>query len=93
MRFMSSPGEGKGSLMDTNTHDDNEGIALKTHPRPFWKSRTGTVFIAFLALVGFMLAYEHRAHIFSGTGLLLLLVLLCPAMHLFMHHGHGGHDK
>lgn len=46
-----------------------------------------------LAIVlGFFLFTEHRAHLF---GILpYLLVLLCPLMHLFMHHGHGhgGHD-
>lgn len=57
------------------------------------KTRIGAVFIAFLALIGLMLAYEHRAHDFSGSGLLLLLVLLCPPMHLFMHDGHGEHDN
>lgn len=59
----------------------------------FWKSRAGTVCIIFLTMAGFLLAYEHRAHIFTGNGFLILLLLLCPAMHLFMHHGHGGHGK
>ena len=27
----------------------------------------------------------------GSTFLLVLLVLLCPLMHLFMHHGHGSH--
>ena len=61
--------------------------------KSFWKSRAGTVFIIFLAVAGFLLAYEHRAHIFTGNGFLIVLLLLCPAMHLFMHHGHGGHGK
>ncbi|WP_238473948.1 DUF2933 domain-containing protein [Altericroceibacterium spongiae] len=76
--------------------EDSHGeahTAQEKHRRGFWKSRAGTVFLAFLVLIAFLLAYEHRAHIFTGTGLLLLIVLLCPAMHLFMHHGHGGHDK
>ncbi|KHK93410.1 DUF2933 domain-containing protein [Novosphingobium malaysiense] len=59
----------------------------------FWKSRAGTVFLVFLGVIGFLLAYEHRAHIFTGNGFLIVLLLLCPAMHLFMHHGHGGHGK
>ena len=40
-------------------------------PQPsgsFWTSRTGVVLIAFLAVVGLLLAYEHRAHIFTGYG-------------------------
>lgn len=43
---------------------------------------------AFLAIVAFFLWTEHRAHLFGALPYLLLL--LCPAMHLFMHHGHGG---
>lgn len=67
--------------------------AQERHRPSFWKSRTGIVFLAFLAIIAFLLAYEHRVHVFTGTGLLLLIILICPAMHLFMHHGHGGHDK
>jgi hypothetical protein len=48
-------------------------------------------FLAFLAAGGALLAFEHRAHIFSGEGPLLLLLALCVVMHLFMHGGHGGH--
>ncbi len=62
----------------------------------FLKSRAGLVLLAFLAIGGFLLAYEHRAHIFTGNGLLIALLLLCPLMHLFMHGGHGGghgHDR
>ena len=31
------------------------------------KSRAGLVLIVFLAAGGFLLAYEHRAHIFTGN--------------------------
>ena len=34
---------------------------------------------------------EHQAHILSALSYLILL--LCPLMHLFMHHDHGGHRK
>lgn len=48
------------------------------------------VFYGFLAIAGFLLFTEHRAHL---LGILPYLILLaCPLMHLFMHHGHGGHD-
>ena len=36
--------------------------------------------------------------IFTGHGphvvgyLPFLILLACPLMHMFMHHGHGGHD-
>ena len=46
--------------------------------------------IGFLLVGGFFLLTEHTAHVF---GLLpWLLILACPLMHLFMHHGHGHHD-
>ncbi len=49
------------------------------------------VFYGFLAITGFLLFTEHRAHV---LGILPYLILLaCPLMHLFMHHGHGGHDQ
>ena len=57
----------------------------------FLRSRTGIVLLAFLAIAGFLLAYEHRAQLFSGNGLLILLLLACPLMHFFMHGGHGNH--
>lgn len=57
----------------------------------FLKSRTGLVFLAFLAIAGFLLAFEHRAHIFTGNGILIALLVACIGMHLLMHMGHGGH--
>ncbi len=46
------------------------------------------VWLALAVVLGFFLFTEHRAHLFGA--LPFLLVLLCPLMHLFMHHGHGG---
>ncbi len=44
----------------------------------------------FLAVAAFFLLAEHRAHVFALLPYALLLA--CPLMHLFMHHGHGhGH--
>ena len=59
--------------------------------RGWLRSRTGLVLIGFLAIVGFFLVTEHRAHLFGFLPFLLLL--LCPALHWFMHGGHGGHGK
>ena len=59
--------------------------------REFLRSRAGMVLLAFIAVAGFLLAYEHRAHIFNGNGVLIALLAVCIGMHLFMHHGHGGH--
>lgn len=54
-------------------------------------SRGRRVFYGFLAVAGFFLFTEHRAH---ALGILpYLLLLACPLMHLFMHHGHGGHGR
>jgi hypothetical protein len=47
------------------------------------------VFLGFVAVAGFFLLTEHRAHLFGILPYLLLLA--CPLMHLFHHGGHGGH--
>ena len=52
-------------------------------------SRARWVFYGFLAIAGFLLFTEHRAHVLGILPYLLLLA--CPLMHMFMHHGHGGH--
>ena len=57
----------------------------------FWTSRAGIVLIAFLAIAGLLLVYEHRVHILTGPGILIALLALCVGMHFFMHGGHGGH--
>ena len=56
---------------------------------PWWRRPASLVLIGFLIVAGFFLATEHRAHFFGILPWLLLLA--CPLMHLFMHHGHGGH--
>ena len=57
-------------------------------------SKARWVFYGFLAVAGFFLFTEHRAHVLGVLPYLFLLA--CPLMHLFMHHGHGahgGHDE
>ena len=69
-----------------------------THPDPRGNTsgRFRWALLAFLAIAGFFLFTEHRAHLF-GVLPLLLLLLVCPLMHLFMHggggHRHSGGDK
>ena len=64
---------------------------MDTSHTPLWRSRSGIVLLGFLAVAGFYLVTEHTAH-FLGA-LPFLIFLACPLMHLFMHHGHGGHGK
>jgi hypothetical protein len=47
------------------------------------------ILIGFLAVAGFFLFTEHQAHVLGVLPYLLLLA--CPLMHLFMHHGQGSH--
>ena len=66
-------------------HDEPAGHNAHCTPRGYnW------ILVAFLAIAAFFLITEHRAHLFGALPFLLLLA--CPLMHLFMHHGHGGHD-
>jgi hypothetical protein len=53
----------------------------------FWRSASGIAFMVAVAVGGFFLWTEHRAHLFGALPFLFLLA--CPVMHLFMHHGHG----
>ena len=43
----------------------------------------------FLIVAAFFLWTEHRAHLLGVLPYLLLVA--CPAMHLFMHRGHRNH--
>jgi len=56
----------------------------------FWGSRYALGLIVFGAIAAFFLLSEHRAHFFGALPFLLLLA--CPLMHIFMHHGHGDHQ-
>jgi hypothetical protein len=49
--------------------------------------------VGFLAVAGFFLWTEHRAHLFGV--LPFVLILACPLMHIFHHggHGHGQHRE
>lgn len=55
------------------------------------QGRAKPVLLAFLAIAGFFLLSEHRAHVFGFLPYLFLLA--CPLMHVFMHGGHHhGHE-
>lgn len=61
----------------------------QAHPGSWLRSPAGLVLCVFLAIAGFFLITEHRAHLFGALPWLLLLA--CPLLH-FLHggHGHGG---
>jgi hypothetical protein len=52
-------------------------------------SRWKWALLGFLAVAGFFLWAEHRAHLQGFVPYLLLAA--CPLMHLFHHGGHGSH--
>ena len=72
-------------MQHTGHQDDHDST-----PSNFW-SRGNIVFIGFLAIAGFYLITEHRAHFFGALPFLILLA--CPLLHVFMHGGHGGHNS
>ena len=53
------------------------------------------LFFAVVTAIAVYVLWDHGGHVLSA--LPYLLILACPVMHLFMHHGHGhgsqqGHD-
>ena len=52
--------------------------------------RIQQVLVLFAIIGGFFIVAEHRAHLIPYLPWLLLAA--CPLMHVFMHHGHGGHQ-
>lgn len=63
---------------------------MNSEQYPWWRSRSGLVFLGFAAIAGFFLWEEHKVHILGVLPYALLL--LCPLMHLF-HGGHGDHGS
>ncbi len=59
--------------------------------RPHRSRGTNWYLLGFLAIAGYFLFLEHRAHIIPY--LPFLLVLACPLMHLLMHRGHRTHAR
>lgn len=58
-------------------------------PPRFWSSRYAIGLVIIGAVAAYFLLTEHLAHVVGA--LPFLLFLACPLMHVFMHHGHGGH--
>ncbi len=50
---------------------------------PWWRTRTGLVFLGFSAIAAYFLITEHRAHLALAVPYLpWLLLAACPLMHL-----------
>lgn len=58
--------------------------------RSYWKSKPGIALCVFIAIAAALLFLEHRAHALQWLPFVVLLA--CPLMHIFMHHGHSGHS-
>lgn len=74
-----------------NRSHDLEPSSKHTEPPPFWRSRYGIGLLVFGGIAAYFLLTEHLAHVVGALPLLILLA--CPLMHVFMHHGHGHHHQ
>jgi hypothetical protein len=60
-------------------------------PPPFWRTRFAAGWGVLAGVASWYLWAEHRAHLLGVLPYVLLLA--CPLMHVFMHHGHGRHGS
>lgn len=71
-------------------HHHDHGKGPEGSPTSFFTRSMG-VAVAMLALIAFFyILREHWQHVAGSWPYLLLLA--CPLMHVFMHHGHS-HDQ
>jgi hypothetical protein len=63
---------------------------MKHTKKAWWRNPSNLTLAVFLAVGGYFLWTEHKAHVIAA--LPWVLVGGCLVMHLFMHgsHGHGG---
>lgn len=54
---------------------------------PWYKTPFGILALVLFAGAAYSIWTEHRVHLYNL--LPLLLILVCPLMHLFMHGNHG----
>lgn len=64
-------------------------MAMHDSRRSWFWSRTGLAVTLVVAVAAYFLLRSHTDHILANAPLLLLLV--CPLMHVFMHGGRHGH--
>lgn len=61
-------------------------------PPNFWSTRYAIGLLVIGSVAAYFLLTEHLAHVIGALPYLLLLA--CPLMHIFMHHGgHGHHNQ
>lgn len=70
-------------------HDHHSNDSHDSQPPSFWRSRYAIGLAVLGAIAAYFLLTEHLAHVVGALPLLILLA--CPLMHVFMHHGDGGH--
>ncbi len=75
--------------MTNNSEVSVTGRHVQKHV-PRWHSRGGLLLFGSLAIAAIMSFTGHRAHVLEAAPFLFLLA--CPLMHIFIHHGQGGHD-
>lgn len=68
---------------------NHDHVQRDSEPKGFWRSRYALGLFVLGAIAAYILLTEHRAHVLGALPYLLLLA--CPLMHIFMHHGHGHH--
>jgi hypothetical protein len=64
-------------------------ISSTKHETPLWNTSTILGACLVLAIAGFFLWQEHRAHVLGILPYVLLAA--CPIVHLLMHGGHRRH--
>ena len=68
----------------------NQELEVHKEPCSFWRSRYALGYLVIGAVAAYFLLTEHLAHVVGALPFLLLLA--CPLMHVFMHHGHHHRD-
>ena len=65
---------------------------MSTQKSSFWLTPKGLAALGLIGAATYFLLTEHQQHVWQF--LPYLIVLACPFMHLFMHHGgHGGDHR
>ena len=63
-------------------------MTMSHEEHKFWNTPKGWAACVMIFAASYFVWMEHRQHLFEF--LPYLIFLLCPLMHLFMHHGHHG---